>query len=139
MTGYLIDTNVVSELSKESPNPSVIAFLRNETQIWLSTIVIHEIEFGIQLLPEGRRRESLFRMCTDVVSAYSDRVLSIDRSVAERAAVLRARSRKVGHIVDLGDALIAGTAMAHGLTLVTRNVRDFDGLGIDVHDPWQSK
>ena len=138
MTGYLIDTNVVSEISKETPNSSVVAFLKEEAQVWLSTIVIHEIEFGLQLLPEGRRREGLYRMYTEVVSAYSDRILSIDRSAAERAANLQAQSQKVGHILDLGDALIAGTAMTHGLTIATRNVKDFDGLGLDVFDPWQS-
>lgn len=139
MNGYLIDTNVVSELSKETPDPSVVTFLRTEAQIWLSTIVIHEIEFGIQLLPEGRRRDSLTRMCADVVSVYSDRILGIDRLAAERAAELRAQARNVGHIVDLGDALIGGTAIVHGLTIATRNVRDFEGLGLDIYDPWQSK
>lgn len=138
MTGYLIDTNVVSELAKDAPDASVVAFLRSSEQIWLSAIVIHEIEFGIQLLPEGRRRDSLSRMYADVVTAYSDRILGIDKSAAERAAALRAQSQSVGHILDLGDALIAGTALVHGLAIATRNVKDFDGLGIDIYDPWHS-
>ena len=138
MTGYLIDTNVISELTRDTPHPRVVAFLSKETQVWLSSIVIHEFEFGLQLLPDGHRRDYLFEKYTDIVSTYPERVLSLDRPAAELAAKLRAQARSSGRIVDLGDALIAGTAMAHNLTIATRNVTDFETLGVDVFDPWRT-
>ena len=136
--GYLLDTNVVSELSKDVPHPGVLTLLQDERRVWLSSVVIHEIEFGLQLLPVGRRRDSLRRLHINIMSLYSDHVLDLDRSAAEWSAKLRARARKSGFVIDLGDALIAGTAMANDLSVVTRNVSDFEALGVDVLDPWAS-
>ncbi len=138
MTGYLLDTNVVSELTKDHPHPNVVAFLENENDTWLSSIVVHEIEFGLQLLPAGQRRSTLSNHYAEYLAYFSDRILPIDRSAAELAAKYRARARGSGIVVDLGDALIAGTAMAHGLTIATRNVRDFHGLGLDLYNPWDA-
>ena len=136
MTGYLLDTNVVSELSRDVPNPEVIAFLSDEDDLWLSSVVVHEIEYGLELLPVGRRRDLLSEIQYSVMLAYENRILPFDRAAAECAARLRAEARRAGRVVDLGDVLIAGTAKVHELTVATRNVRDFDGLGIDVFDPW---
>ena len=138
MTGFLLDTNVVSELSKDVPHPNVVAFLSDEDDLWLSSIVIHEIEFGLQLLPPGRRRDAISDVHSSFIAAYRDRILPLDRLGAELAARLRAQARNSGHIVDLGDALIAGTAVANELTVATRNVADFDVLGVNVYDPWGS-
>lgn len=138
MTGYLLDTNVISELTKGAPHPNVVDFLEHEAEVWLSSIVVHEIEFGLQLLPAGRRRDSLNELHSNLMSHYADRILSLERSEAEWAARLRARARRAGHMVDLGDALIAGTAIANDLAVATRNVSDFDVLGIKVFDPWAS-
>ena len=138
MTAYLLDTNVVSELTRDAPHPRVIAFLAGQNDIWLSAMVMHELAYGLQLLPPGRRADRLRAMQSHIVSEYEDRILPLDRTAAEWAARLRAKARRSGHVLDLGDALNAGTAKAHGLSLATRNTTDFAGLDVDVANPWET-
>ena len=138
MTGFLLDTNVVSELTRDRPNPRVIAFLSEQPDLWLSTLVLHELEYGLELLPSGARREGLGAVLTAFIAEYEDRILPLDRMVAGWAARFRARAHRSGRVLDLGDALIAGTARAHDLSLATRNVRDFDRLDIVVSNPWEA-
>lgn len=137
MSGYLIDTNVMSELVKTSPDPGVIAFLSGEQELWLSSVVVHELEFGLQLLPQGKRRDRLRRFMTDFIAEFEDHILGLERLEAEWAARLRAEAHRSGRVLHLGDALIAGTAKAHDLSLATRNTGDFGGLDIDIINPWQ--
>ncbi|MCY4547101.1 MAG: PIN domain-containing protein [Defluviicoccus sp.] len=136
MRGFLVDTNVVSEPMRDAPDPRVVAFLSRHDELWLSAIVLHEIAFGLALLPPGRRREAIEAALTAFVALYEDRILPLGRTEASHAAAMRARARRSGRVLDLGDALIAGTAAAHDLAVATRNVRDFQGLGVDVVDPW---
>ncbi len=138
MTGFLLDTNVVSETTKDHPNPSVIRFLSQQTDLWLSSLVIHELEFGLQLAPQGRRRERLVASLSRFLVDYSDRILSIDRESAEWSARFRATAVRSGRSPDLIDLLIAGTAWTHGLAIATRNVRDFGDLGIEIINPWET-
>ena len=139
MTGYLVDTNVVSELSNDVPNPGVISFLIEHDDLWLASVVVHELEYGLQLLPEGQRRNRLYASHQDILTRYDDRILPLDRPAAESAALLRAEARRAGRTLDLGDALIAGIAKANDLSVVTRNVRDFDGLDIEIVNPWEAE
>ena len=138
MSGYLLDTNVVSELTRAAPCEGVVAFLSENEDFWLSAILIHEIEYGVRLLPQGRRRERLTEILAAVVQNYEDRILPLERLGAEWSAELRARARKAGRNLDLGDALVAGIAKAHGLAVVTRNDRHFEGLGVDTVNPWKT-
>ena len=138
MTGVLLDTNVVSELTRETPDSRVLAFLAGHDNLWLSAVVLHELDFGVGLLPPGRRRDSISAALSAFVTEYEDRILPVGRSEARQAAALRARAHRSGRVLDLGDALIAGTASANDLSVATRNVRDFDGLGLDVIDPWRA-
>lgn len=137
MSGYLLDTNTLSEMTRDVPNPRVIVFLTGRVDLWVPTIVLHELEFGIQLLPQGRRRERLRRALASIIAEHEERILPLERDAAERAADLRARAQRAGHTVDVGDALIAGIASVHALTVATRNVGDFAGLGVDVLNPWE--
>ena len=137
MTGVLLDTNVVSELTRETPDSRVLAFLAGHDDLWLSAVVLHELDFGVGLLPPGRRRDDISAALSAFVTEYEDRILPVGRSEARQAAALRARAHRSGRVLDLGDALIAGTASANDLSVATRNVRDFDGLGLDVIDPWR--
>ena len=137
MSGFLLDTNTLSEMTRDAPNPRVIAFLAGRVDLWIPTVVLHELEFGIQLLPPGRRRVRLRGAVADIIAEHEERILPLERDAAERAAELRARARLEGHVVDVGDALIAGTASIYALTVATRNVGDFAGLGIDVLNPWE--
>lgn len=136
MTGYLLDTNVISELTRETPDPRVVNFLTERDDVWVSSILIHEVEFGVRLLPQGDRRNRLSAMQEAILSGYSDRILALDKSGAEWAAEFRASARRSGYTVDLGDALVAGVARANELALATRNVSDFKHLDIEILNPW---
>ena len=132
----LLDTNVISELTKDRPASGVVAFLAEPADLWLPSLVVHELEFGLRLMPSGRRRERLRTSLSALVAEYADRILPLDRTGAEWAARFRARAEQAGRSPDLGDALIAGTAKANDLSVATRNVKDFEDLGVDVVNPW---
>ena len=137
MSGFLLDTNVVSEATRTVPDPRVAAFLAERDDLWLPTIVLHEMEFGIQVLPHGRRRDDLQAMTSGIIAEYRERILPLERDAAERAAIFRVHARREGRTLSLPDALIAGTAAAYDLTVATRNVGDFAGLGVDILNPWE--
>ncbi|MCY3844873.1 MAG: PIN domain-containing protein [Acidobacteria bacterium] len=136
MRGFLLDTNVVSEVTKPAPDPNVVSFLSERIDLWLSVIVIHELEYGVRLMPPGRRRDARRASLLALTSRYRRRVLPIGRDEAGHASRLRARARRTGRTVHLGDALIAGTATANELVLATRNVDDFTPFGIELLNPW---
>ena len=138
MSGFLLDTNVVSEMMKHRPSPRVIAFLTREADLWLAALVVHELEFGLQLTPPGQRRERLRSALSELLGTYAEQILPLDRASAEWAARFRAEADRSGRPPDLADMLIAGTAMAHNLTVATRNVRDFEDLNVEVLNPWEA-
>ena len=138
MTGYLLDTNVISELTRDIPDPRVIDFLAERDDVWVSSILIHEVEYGVRLLPQGTRRNRLSTMQAAILSGYAHHVLPLDRAGAEWAAEFRANARRSGHTVDMADALVAGIARAHDLPVATRNVADFERLEVDVFNPWEA-
>lgn len=136
MSGVLLDTNIISELTRDVPDMGVRTFLEAQESLWLSAIVLHELDFGVELLPAGRRRDGIAAALSALVADYNDRILPVGRREAACAAALRARANRSGRVLDLGDALIAGTAQANALSLATRNVRDFRDLGLEVINPW---
>lgn len=125
-------------MMKHRPSPRVIAFLTQQTDFWLAALVVHELEFGLQLTPPGRRRERLRSDLSRFFGIYAERILGLDRASAEWAARLRAEAARSGRPSILADMLIAGTAKAHGLAIATRNVRDFEGMEVDVVNPWDN-
>ncbi|MFZ1109021.1 MAG: PIN domain-containing protein [Rhodomicrobium sp.] len=133
----LLDTNVISELVKEAPNEQVLIFVSELRSAWISAITTHELDYGVAVLPRGRKRAALEAKLANALMQYSDRVLPVTRAEAQAAALLRAQERRRGRVLHLPDALIAATAIERGLTLATRNVADFDDLGVDVVDPWK--
>ncbi len=136
MSGYLLDTNVISELTKTPPDARVVTFLQTTDDLWVPVVALYEIEYGLQLLPLGRRRNSIAAAMVAFIERYSERTLLLDREAAERAGVLRAQAHLSGRRLRIGDALIAGIAAANDLSLATRNVVDFDYLPIEVTNPW---
>jgi predicted nucleic acid-binding protein len=139
---FLLDTNVVSEWVKPQPDRNVISWLAegDEDRVFLSVISFAEIRRGIELLPAGHRRERLATWLAEELPArFEERVLNIDQHVAEIWGVIMARGRKIGLTLGSMDAFVAATTEAHGLTLVTRNVKDFQGLGISLLDPWEAR
>ena len=138
MSGYLVDTNVVSELVKRSPHPAVVNFLSAQNDLWLSAIVVEELELGVRLLPEGRRQDELKGWLSKIMEDFGQRVLPVGTPEAVWAATLQARAHREGRVLELADALIAGTAMTNNLSVATRNVVDFDYLGVGVINPWET-
>ena len=135
--GVLLDTNVVSELFRTTPNSRVMAFLDAERSALLPVIAIHELEYGLARLPAGRRRDKLSRFLREITRLFADRILHLTRDRAREGALIRAQAERVGRVLGTADALIAGTARADALMLATRNVRHFEGIGIGIVDPWQ--
>jgi predicted nucleic acid-binding protein len=136
---FLLDTNVVSEWVKPGPDPNVVAWLAevDEDRVFLSVVTFAEIGRGVELMPAGRRRGRLAAWLADELPArFEGRVLGIDRRVAEAWGVAMALSQRRGAGLGSMDAFLAATAAAHRLTLVTRNVRDFEVTGVALVDPW---
>ena len=136
MSGFLLDTNVVSEMTRSAPDSRVLAFLGGQHDLWLPSVVVYELEFGVRLLPRGRRRDELEAGVAGLIAGYESRILPLERREAEWAAELRAQARRSGRVLDLGDAFIAATARAHDLAVATRNVVDFEYLDVGAINPW---
>lgn len=140
MTGYLLDTNVVSEMFRRAPDRKVAEFLRERhDRLWLSVVVLHELEYGVNLLPAGRRRFRLAALVAEIAANHEARVLPVTREAARRAARLRARARRAGRPAHTGDALIAGTAEAEHLVVATRNMEHFAPFGVESVNPWTGR
>lgn len=132
---YLVDANVLSEPTKPAPQDCVVQWLRDhEHELAVNPIVLGELEYGILLLPSGRRRTRLQRWFREGVLCF--RVLDFDAKSASTWAQLLARLRHKGEAMPVKDSLIAATALAHGLTVATRNVRDFRLAGVAVVNPF---
>ncbi|WMS45344.1 type II toxin-antitoxin system VapC family toxin (plasmid) [Acuticoccus sp. MNP-M23] len=137
MTGVLLDTNVISELTRPNRDAYVIAFLEALEDGYVSTITLHELTYGLERLQDGARRQALAETIERFLSLYQDRILPVSTPEARAAAVLRAGQAERGRVLHLADALIAATALVQGLTIATRNIGDFEGLGVVLHNPWQ--
>jgi toxin FitB len=137
MTTFLIDTNIVSELVRANPNPKVISFLSDVSDLWVSVILFHELTYGIDKTADADRKVTLLTFCEALCERFNQRTLPVDLQTAETAARLRAFAHLQGRVLTSSDALIAATAMNAGHTLVTRNVKDFDRLSIPLLDPFE--
>ena len=132
---YLVDANVLSEATKPSPELKILEWLRaNEAELAVDPIILGEIRFGIDRMPPGRRRKRFERWFAEgVVNLVC---LPIEAATGIRWAQLLARLRASGRAMPFKDSLIAATALVHGLTVATRNVRDFQKAGLKVFDPF---
>jgi toxin FitB len=137
MTGFLIDTNVLSELVRPKPEPKVVAFIRSQPDLWLSVIILHEFAYGIERLSDPNRRAKLDAWVQGIKLQFDGRMIETDALIAEQSGKLRASVEKQGRNSDPIDALIAASALAHGLTVVTRNTKDFELFGVGVVNPWE--
>lgn len=138
-TRVLADTNVVSEFIRRAPDPRVIDFTRRwARRLVLPVVALHELEYGVARMPPGRRRARVARYVAGIARSYRDRVLDLDPVRAREAARIRTQAELAGRTIPVADALIAGTARAEGIPLATRNLRDFEGLGIELIDPWKA-
>jgi len=132
---FLADANVLSEATKAAPSAKAVDWLRrNEEEVAVNAVVLGEIEFGILLLPSGRRRKRLEEWFARVAEILP--VLDMDRDTAHVWAVLLAKLRKKGRAMPLKDSLIAASALQHGLAVATRNTGDFAHCGVRLVDPF---
>lgn len=135
----VVDTNVTSELMRPSPSPAVTAWVgaRPAAELYTTSITLAEIRYGIERLPDGRRKDLLAAAADDVFHAFADHVLPFDFAAAEQYAVVVGRRDRTGTPIDGFDAQIASICRVHGATLATRNLKDFHDTGIGVVDPWR--
>ena len=135
----LLDTNVVSELIRKSPAPAVANWVSDHPleDLFFSAVSEAELRYGATILPAGRRRDTLFfKIDAMLRDAFEDRVLPFDQDAARAYGNIAAVRRSAGRPVALADCQIAAIAASRGIAVATRNVRDFEGMGIEVVDPW---
>lgn len=133
---YLLDTNVLSELRRKTPDAGVVAWMANRpaSTLYLSVLTLGELRKGIEGVADAKRRMVLMDWLeTDLPGFFAGRILAVDASVADRWGRLLAVA---GRPLPAIDSLLGATAVQHGLSMVTRNTRDFEGLGVDVINPW---
>ena len=135
----ILDTNVLSEASRPDPSIKVLDWMRSEPLAALFTTTITEAEllFGIALLPSGSRRRLLESVVAGILEEdFAGRILPFDSAAAREFALIAAQRRLVGRPIGEADGRIAAIARSRGASLATRNVRDFEGCGLTVIDPW---
>ena len=142
MTGFLLDTNVLSEFSRSAipPNPKVKSWIESAQPdtLFTSVLSIGEIRKGIDLLPPGKKRRELEQWLDDDLNGwFGDNLLPVTKAISNRWGTLTARSQQQGRPVGNIDGLLAATAFEHGLSVATHNARHFKDLGVTIFDPWE--
>lgn len=137
----VVDTNVASELMRPSPSERVRDWVRRQPgkDLYTSAITVAEIRYGIERLPEKRRKVELRSTAVEVFDAFADRVLAFDVAAAEQYSLIVSHRERLGTPIEGFDAQIAAICRAHGAALATRNVSDFRETGIGVVNPWDSQ
>lgn len=136
---FLLDTNVVSELLRPSPHSVVETWVgdRPATDLYFSAIGEAELRYGVAILPAGRRQTALASTINAILREdFEGRILPFDSEAAREYADMAAARRAAGRSVAPADCQIAAIARSRGMAVATRNVRDFDGIGVEVVDPW---
>jgi predicted nucleic acid-binding protein len=140
VNGFLLDTNVISELVRSEPAPNVVRWINEteETILFLSVLTLGEIRSGIDRLAAGRRRGRLVSwLAVDLRRRFQDRILPISDAVAERWGALSATAARKGRPVPVIDCLLSATALHYDLTFVTRNNADVAWTGVPSLNPWK--
>jgi predicted nucleic acid-binding protein len=135
----LLDTNVVSELMRPAPEAAVLSWINRQAAdtLWLNSVVVSELLYGIARLPNDKRRAQMAQTVQVMLGEdFSGRVLPFDLDAAVVYADLVAIRERQGLAIDIADAQIAAICLAHSATLVTRNTKHFDGLGLTLINPW---
>lgn len=135
----ILDTNVLSALMRQVPEPEVVTWLDHQprTSIWTTSITLLEVRFGLQVLATGRRRSLLVQAFEGLLAAIDHRIAPFDTEAAEHAGALMASRQKKGRPGDLRDTMIAGIVLAHNATLATRNTVHFDDISVPLVNPWK--
>jgi predicted nucleic acid-binding protein len=137
----VLDTNVISELMKSESDPSVIAWLDGQPlgSVWTTSISVFEISFGLNALPDGKRKRALQQAFEATLHKDLDRhVLDFDQAAAIRAGEISAKLLSLGRVVEVRDVQIAGIVSVRKSILITRNRKHFQHTGISLVDPWNA-
>jgi predicted nucleic acid-binding protein len=136
---YLIDTCVISELTRPEPEPRVLQWFSKcpEEQLHISCLTLGELYFGIELLRNGRRKNDLMGWYNEFMESLKDSTVPIIDAICVRWGIERARLRRMGIQLPVIDGLIACSAIEHNYILVTRNVADYEKMDIRLLNPWQ--
>jgi predicted nucleic acid-binding protein len=135
----VLDTNVLSEALRPVPEPTVLAWLVDQPRasLFTTTVTRGEILYGIRLLSDGKRRRGLWDAAKMILDEdFAGHVLSFDSEAADMYAEISASRRTAGNPISQFDAMIVAMARSRGASLATRNVKDFDGCGTDIINPW---
>jgi toxin FitB len=141
MRGYLLDTNIISELRNKNPEPRVLEWMEaaDEGLLHLSVLTLGEIRKGAALLPQDKRRTQLETWLeVDLQARFAGRILPIDAEIADRWGLIVAGAKLKGMTLSVIDGLLAATALHHNLTIVSRNVKDFAHTQVPVLNPWEA-
>jgi predicted nucleic acid-binding protein len=139
VNGWLLDTNILSELRRPRAEPRVVRFVSAQPlqRLFVSSVTLAEIRFGIESAPDPSRRSVLTDWLDHRIRPmFGKRVLAVDENVMFRWRLLVEQGRKVGHTYSQPDLIIAATALVHDLTVVTRDTADFSRAGVPLLDPW---
>lgn len=138
MTGFLLDTNVVSEMVKHKPHPGVMRWMEDADEMLLhfSVLTLGEIRKGIASQADIARRASLESWLADLADRFSERILPLDLAVADRWGHITGLCKAKGVTVPVIDGLLAATALHHDLIFVTRNIQDVQDTGVETLNPW---
>ena len=140
MSGFLLDTNCISELVRVKPEPRVLEWMEaaDEEMLYLSVLTLGEIRKGIAGIPQGKRRARLEAwLAVELQGRFSGRILPVDAGVADRWGRLAAEARRKGKALAVVDGLLAATALHYNLTVVSRNAGDFAIAQVAVLNPWK--
>ena len=135
---YILDTNILSELMRSRPNNNVLDWLDNQyvDDLYISSITIAEIYLGIALLPDGKRKTALVQAANDTLTDFTDKQLDFTPKAALEYADIVASRTQSGKAISIEDAQIAAIARANNASIVTRNVNDFEGIEVEIINPF---
>lgn len=139
MSGWLLDTNVLSELRRPRPERKVVAFVQGQPLelLFVSAVTLAEIRFGIEIVGEPAKRLALTDWLNHRVRPqFENRVLEVSEDILFKWRLLVETGRKAGHTYSQPDLFIAATALHHGLTIVTRDTRDYQRADVPILNPW---
>jgi predicted nucleic acid-binding protein len=141
MSGFLLDTNAISEIVREKPDPNVLDWFdaADESVLYLSVLTLGEIRKGAAALPQSKRRTRLETWLeVDLQARFAGRILPIDSAIADRWGILAADAKRKGRALSVIDGLLAATAVEHNLTIVSRNADDFASTQVSILNPWKA-
>jgi predicted nucleic acid-binding protein len=132
-----VDTNVLSETSRKWPHAGVVRWLASHhLQLWMPSIVLAELRYGVEKLPHSRQRDALEGWLTQLTASFEDRRLAFEEKAAEAHGRLRVRLERLGKPMNAPDSYVAATALSLGIPVATRNLSDFQHADVELIDPW---